>query len=318
LKGCTASPSLLRAAIRASVTVVFPEPLWVPAMSTAGIILMSYYWRPPLMPFELPSPGNRQQRILTGSSRETAMLVGVVKRGKYGERLIETLKERTDFGVVWTEVPAILPGFIEDPVDFVQSLNLDPRVFQADLLILYTFHPDLTPEIIRLAGAKGVKAAIVPGGMARAGSIGELQRLARKYGIYIEVDEICCTLEKCGVEPVDIFAEKLGWPELKFRLEGGRISQVEVQRGSPCGGTWHVAEGLVNSSAEEAPALAGLLCQQYPCRAVRGTPGGIHTSADLHKNAALKALGGQEELVLPLQSRSIKIYPDQRGGADEI
>jgi hypothetical protein len=246
------------------------------------------------------------------------MLVGVVKRGKYGERLIETLKQRTDFRVAWAEVPAILPGFIEDPVDFVQSLHLDPQVFQADLIILYIFHPDLTPEIVRLAGAKGVKAAIIPGGMARAGSIGELQRMAQKYGIYIEVDEICCTLEKCGVEAVDIFAEKLGRPELKVTLEKGRISQVEVQRGSPCGGTWHVAEGLVNSSAKEAPALAGLLCQQYPCRAVRGTPGGIHTSADLHKHAVLKALGGREELELPLQSRSIKIYPDQRGGGDEV
>jgi hypothetical protein len=246
------------------------------------------------------------------------MLVGVVKRGKYGERLIETLKERTDFRVVWTEVPAILPGFIEDPVDFVQRLHLNPEVFQADLLILYTFHPDLTPEIVRLAGARGVKAAIIPGGMARAGSIGELQRLARKYGIYIEVDEICCTLEKCGVEPVDIFAEKLGRPELKIKLDGNRISKVEVQRGSPCGGTWHVAEGLANKSIDEAPALAGLLCQQYPCRAVRGTPGGIHTSADLHKHALLKALGGSGELELPLQSRSIKIYPDQRGGRDEI
>jgi hypothetical protein len=271
------------------------------------------------MPLEFSAPGGeRWQRILTGCSRETAMLVGVVKRGKYGERLIETLKERTDFGVVWVEVPAILPGFIEDPVDFVKSLHLNPRVFQADLLILYTFHPDITPEIVRLAGERKVKAVIIPGGMARAGSIGELQRLARRYGIYIEVDEICCTLERCGVEPVDIFAEKLGRPEMQVRLEEGRISQVEVRRGSPCGGTWHVAEGLVDKSAEEAPALAGLLCQQYPCRAVRGTPGGIHTSADLHKHAVEKALGSREELELPLQSRSIKIYPEERGGRDEV
>lgn len=57
LKGCTARLRLLRAAIRASATVVLPEPLWVPAMSTAGIIL-GYYGRPPLMPFELHTPGN--------------------------------------------------------------------------------------------------------------------------------------------------------------------------------------------------------------------------------------------------------------------
>ena len=79
------------------------------------------------------------------------MLVGVVKRGKYGERLLDTIKTRTDFQVVSVDIPQVLPGFIEDPEEFVKGLNLDPGIFQADLLILYTFHPDLTPEIVRLA-----------------------------------------------------------------------------------------------------------------------------------------------------------------------
>jgi len=41
-------------------------------------------------------------------------------------------------------------------------------------------------------------------------------------------------------------------------------------------------------SIEEAPAYAGLLVQQYPCRAVRGTAGGIHKAAQLHKKAVEK------------------------------
>jgi hypothetical protein len=77
------------------------------------------------------------------------MLVGVVKRGKYGERLIDTIKKHTDFQVVSAEVPQYLPGFIEDPEEFVRNLNLNPELFKADLLILYTFHPDITPEIVR-------------------------------------------------------------------------------------------------------------------------------------------------------------------------
>ena len=98
------------------------------------------------------------------------MLVGVIKRGKYGERLLETIKTRTDFQTVSVDVPEVLPGFIEDPEEFIRELNLDPKIFQADLLILYTFHPDLTPEIVRLAGRGGVKAVIIPGGISRAGS----------------------------------------------------------------------------------------------------------------------------------------------------
>lgn len=241
------------------------------------------------------------------------MLVGVVKRGKYGERLIQVIKDRTDFQVVSAEVPQYLPGFIEDPEEFVKGLNINPEVFDADLLILYTFHPDLTPEIVKMAGEHGVKAAIIPGGIARAGSIGELERIAEKYNIHIEVDEICCTLEKCGVPAVDEFAEKLGKPEIEVKAKDGRIASINVIRGSPCGSTWHAAEGLIGKTIEEAPSLAGLLCQQYPCRAVRGTPGGIHTSGDLHKDAMERALGRVTKLELPEQSKPIKIEPGKKG-----
>lgn len=241
------------------------------------------------------------------------MLVGVVKRGKYGERLIQTIKEKTDFQVVSVEVPQYLPGFIEDPEEFVKGLNLDPNVFEADLLILYTFHPDLTPELVKMAGERGVKAVIIPGGIGRAGSINELERIAEKYNIHIEVDEICCTLEKCGVEAVDKFAEKLGRPEFEVETKDGRISSVKVIRGSPCGSTWHSAQGLIGKTVDEASSLAGLLCQQYPCRAIRGTPGGIHTSGDLHKDAMERALGKVTKLELPEQSKPIKIEPGKKG-----
>ncbi len=241
------------------------------------------------------------------------MLVGVVKRGKYGERLMETLKDRTDFQIVSVEVPEVLPGFIEDPEAFVKELNLDSKIFQSDLLILYTFHPDLTPEIVRNAGQHGVKAVIIPGGIGRAGSIGELERISEMYNIHIEVDEICCTLEECGVPVIDEFAKRLGKPELEVKTKDGKISSVKVLRGSPCGATWHAAAGLVGKTVDEAPSMTGLFCQQYPCRAVRGTPGGIHTSGDLHKDAMERALGKLTNLKLPDQSKPIKIEPGKKG-----
>jgi len=225
---------------------------------------------------------------------------------------LETIRKHTDFQVVSVEVPEVLPDFIEDPEEFVKDLNLDPKIFQADLLILYTLHPDLTPEIVRMAGEMGVKAAIIPGGIGRAGSIGELERIADKYGIHIEVDEICCTLEECGIPEVDELAKKLGRPELEVQTKDGRISRVNVLRGSPCGATWHAAEGVVGKSVAEAPSMTGLFCQQYPCRAVRGTPGGIHTSGDLHKDAMERALGMVTSLKLPEQSRPIKIDAGSR------
>ena len=235
------------------------------------------------------------------------MRVGVVTRGKYGERLIETIRKRTDFEVVFVDLPQTLPDFIEDPEEFLDDLGLDPEFFTSDLIITYSLHPDITPEIAIRAGKGGAQAVIVPGGMGRAGSVPELQKIADRYGIYIEVDEICCTLDKCGIEAVDVFAEKLGRPEMKVKVEDGRIAEVDVVRGSPCGSTWHVAEDVVGVKLEDAPPRAGLLCQMYPCRAVRGGEGGIHTSGDLHKYAMERALGLQARLKIADQSKPIKI-----------
>ena len=235
------------------------------------------------------------------------MRVGVVTRGKYGERLIETIRERTDFEVVSIAIPQSLPDFIEDPEEFLDSLGLDPKFFSSDLIITYSLHPDVTPEIAVRAGKGGCEAVIVPGGIGRAGSAPELQKIADRYGIYIEVDEICCTLDPCGVEAVDAFAEKLGRPRLEVEVKDGRIARAEVLRGSPCGSTWHVARDIVGVTVEDAPPRAGLLCQMYPCRAVRGGEGGIHTSGDLHKAAMEEALGIEGGLKIPDQSRPIKI-----------
>lgn len=249
---------------------------------------------------------------ITVRGHETNMRVGVVTRGKYGERLIETIKEKTDFEVVSVNLPRFLPDFIEDPEEFLDDLDLDPQFFSSDLIITYSLHPDVTPEIVIRAGKGKAQAIIVPGGMGRAGSLFELQKIADEYGIYIEVDEICCTLEKCGVEAVDTFAEKFGRPEIEVEVEEGKIANVEVVRGSPCGSTWHVAKDIVGKSLEDAPPRAGLLCQMYPCRAVRGGEGGIHTSGDLHKYAMEKALGLDTELKIADQSKPIKIRGKDR------
>ncbi len=216
--------------------------------------------------------------------------IGVITRGKYGLRLIENIKNNPDFKVSSIELPESLPDFIEDPQDFIASLNLEKKAFSSDLVIAYTLHPDLTPEIIRLAGENGAHAVIIAGGMSKAGGREELDELSGKYDIHIEVHEICCEIEKCGNDTVDRFASYFGRPEIKISTKNGIISDVEVIRGAPCGSTRHMAGGLIGTGIKDAPSLAGLLVQQYPCRAQRGTKGGIHKAARLHKKAVEKAL----------------------------
>lgn len=216
--------------------------------------------------------------------------IGVITRGNYGLRLINSIKK--DFSVSSIQIPESLPDFIESPEDFLASLNLDESIFSNDLIIAYTLHPDLTPEIVRLAGKHGAKAVIIAGGAARAGSLPELRDLSERYNMHVEVHEICCEIDKCGNNIVDEFASCFGKPEVRITTKKGIVTGVEVIRSAPCGSTRHAAKGMVGIKVEEAPAKAGLLVQQYPCRALRGIKGGIHKAAELHKKAVEKALGG--------------------------
>ncbi|MDD4497592.1 MAG: DUF166 family protein [Methanosarcinaceae archaeon] len=218
-------------------------------------------------------------------------LIGVITRGKYGNRLIETIKAHSDLEVISTELPEFLPVFIEEPAEFLEGLQFDLSVFNAEVVITYSLHPDLSTAVAKLAGQAGVRALIVPGGPSKA-SVPELEKISEEYGMEIEVDEICCTLE--ANEFNSSFASVFGLPVLKVWTKAGKIARVEVIKGAPCGSTWHMARELVGVAVEDAPPKAGLIVQQYPCRAVRGCTGGIHESAELHKQALIKALENED------------------------
>ncbi len=218
-------------------------------------------------------------------------VIGVITRGKYGHRLIDTVREHSDFSIVTADLPEFVPVFIEEPDEYLEALNFDTHVFSAEIIITYSLHPDLTSAIAKLAAEAGVRSLIVPGGPSRA-SVPELKKISKVSGMDIEVDEICCSLE-----PNDFnrpFAELFGSPILKVKTKDGKIADVKVIKGAPCGSTWYMAKEIVGTEVKDAPPKAGLLIQHYPCRATRGEIGGIHESGELHKQAFIKALENEE------------------------
>jgi hypothetical protein len=218
-------------------------------------------------------------------------LIGVITRGKYGHRLIDTVKEHSDFSVVTADLPELLPLFIEEPDQYLEALNFDKRVFSAEIVITYSLHPDLTSSIAKLAAKAGVRSLIVPGGPSRA-SIPELNKISEASGMYIEVHEICCTLEPNEFNRP--FTDIFGSPILEVKTKDEKIVDVKVLKGAPCGSTWYMAKEIVGVPLKDAPPKAGLLIQHYPCRAERGDLGGIHESGELHKQAFIKALKNKE------------------------
>ena len=218
-------------------------------------------------------------------------VIGVITRGKYGHRLIETVWEYSDFSVLTADLPEFVPGFIEEPDEYLEALDFDRRVFSAEIIITYSLHPDLTSAIAKLAAEAGVRSLIVPGGPSKA-SIPELKKISEVSGMDIEVDEICCSLEPNAFNRP--FADIFGLPVLKVRTKDGKIADVKVVKGAPCGSTWHMAKEIVGTLVKDAPPKAGLLIQHYPCRAARGELGGIHESGELHKQAFIRALENEE------------------------
>ncbi|MEM2925240.1 MAG: DUF166 family protein [Methanocellales archaeon] len=222
------------------------------------------------------------------------MQVGVITRGKYGKRLIEVVKNKTPFKVSSIELPLSLPEFIDDPEKFLNELGIDGSIFKADLIISYALHADLNPEIVRRAALSGARAVIIGGTKDSL----VYQELRRKYGITLEVSEVCCSLVDPENEVLKKWFEYFGMPEYEIKVKDGRISEVKVIRSTPCGGSYYVAENLLGAKVEEAPRRAALLVQYYPCRASRGWVdgkcGAIHLSGEFQMRAverALKKLG---------------------------
>ena len=218
------------------------------------------------------------------------LTIGVITRGKYGARLLNTIEKYTDFVTKSDSIPPILPDFIEDPAYFVNDLALDNDVFGMDLVITYSLHPDITPEIVNRAAQAGTKAVIIPGGRSRAGDPHVLDEISKRYKIRILIEDICCRICNDENPIIKEFSSRLGCPVLQIEIGDEKICEVTVIKGAPCGSTWLMAKHLIGVPVIDAPAKAGLLIQQYPCRAVRGTLDGIHNSALLHKKAMEDAI----------------------------
>ena len=58
--------------------------------------------------------------------------IGIITRGKYGRRLLDTITRRTEFTVSFADIPP-LPDFIDEPAPFVDNLDLDPGVLSSEL-----------------------------------------------------------------------------------------------------------------------------------------------------------------------------------------
>ncbi|UTB31991.1 MAG: hypothetical protein NKF70_10865 [Methanobacterium sp. ERen5] len=188
--------------------------------------------------------------------------VVIATDGPYGERAYENINEQFDTEFVELEKPT---SMFMDEIDFpIDALN---RIKQANILITYTQHPDLTLDLVDQVNSD--VDHIIVAAWKGEGFKNQLERYEN-----VNCPNIMCELEENGNEVFDTFTSKIGKPKVDIKLEDGKIAIIDVIRSSPCGSTKFVVDYISekyfgSNDLENIPTEAGLKLQHYPCRAAK-------------------------------------------------
>lgn len=183
--------------------------------------------------------------------------------------------DRFGAGEITLEIVSIdtpLPPVIEDGRSYL------PQTISADLVLDYLRHPDLSADLATLCQSLGIP--IVASGKKH-----------RHPNVFIP--PTCCGLTKN--ERLGRYGERFGAPEYTVRIEEGKIQQIQVVRGAPCGATWDAIKGVIGLEPETAIVRIGLEVQFF-CVA---DPAGwdpiygkspVHFAGNIHSKALEKAI----------------------------
>lgn len=166
-------------------------------------------------------------------------------------------------------IDGVLPEFIDDPQEYISN------TFQCDLVLNFLKHPDLVHYLMGLCEKKFI--SIVSPGKKGTGFI----------------PFTCCGLGRNN--QLGVYGEQFGLPEYKVRVGDGKIEEIKVVRGAPCGATWDALQEYIGCTVEDV--LTRLPRQvQYFCSA---NPSGfdpvsgkspVHYAGYVHMAALKKAI----------------------------
>ncbi len=200
--------------------------------------------------------------------------VAVFQQNGSGERKIAGVR---DYGadIIALEIISIdepLPLVLDDARAYL------PETIEADLVLDYLRHQDLSHDLVNMCVAKGIP--IVSSGKKRMGK-------------QVMAPPTCCGLPK--QEFLGPYGERFGAPEFELTVADGIVSAVTVLRGAPCGATWEAAKRMIGLPAADAVRKIGLDTQFF-CSA---DPAGwdpiyakspVHFAGKVHSRALQAAL----------------------------
>lgn len=165
-----------------------------------------------------------------------------------------------------------LPEIIDDSHEYL------PDTIEADLVIDYLKHPDLSYDLAKLC-----KKLKIP----------EIATRKKIKNDWTYSPPICCALP--NNENLGEYGKRFGAPKYKVEVENNKVSKVTILRGAPCGATWDAAEEIIGLDVKEAIENIGLETQ-FCCTAdpadwdpIYGKSP-VHLAADFHKLALKNAI----------------------------
>lgn len=162
--------------------------------------------------------------------------------------------------------PSVLPELIDDVSTYLKT-PIPPH----DVLVALGVHPDILTELLRRAADAGCKALIAPREdptWIHPSFLKTIVKICEQRGLEYAFPKPFCSLS-LGMSPViDAFIRqfRIGRPRYHLTLdEDQRVTQVKVECSSPCGATYHVAQGLIGLDKQKVVDGANKLWHTYPC-----------------------------------------------------
>lgn len=200
------------------------------------------------------------------------MRILVAIQGHYGQRIADNIGKYgpADWKVYSHTFPQELPAIIDDADEF-----LPEELPEADLLISLGEHPgvgQMIPDMVKKSGAKAVIAPADNRVWLAPGLAKQIKRKLESMGVAMVYPVPFCTLAEKDSQNQYIreFAKYFGRPEVEIEIDKDSIKRVVVIRGTPCGCSPYVADGLAGVWERDAVEKSGLLHHQYPCLATMG------------------------------------------------
>jgi len=210
----------------------------------------------------------------TPCSVDRPLKILVFQEGGRGESKVKGIQRygKGQFDITLVTIDQPLPPVVDDASEYL------PDTIAADLVLDFLKHPDLSHDLALMCQRMGIP--IVASG-----------KKTTVDGTH--TPPVCCALARH--RELGPYSRCFGTPEFDVTVRDGKISEVTVRRGAPCGATWEAARRMKGRRVEEAPVRMGLDTQFF-CTADPSNwdpiwgKSPVHLAADLHRAALVAAL----------------------------